>query len=291
MVLIIVILDVSFLIKNNQFLIGNMELIIFFIVGLMVGSFLNVVIYRLNLAESIFWGRSHCPHCKAKINWYDNIPLLSFILLQGKCRYCGEKISWQYPIVEFSTGLSFILLAEIFLQNHSWLNWLEVIFYLVLVSLLIVILVYDLKFLKIPLLIIWLAVAWTSAYYLLVDSFNFPVLINFWDSRFLSGLIGGAIASSFFLFLVIISREKWMGMGDVYLGFLIGLVIGWPNILLVLMLSFLLGSVVGLTLVISKRKKMSSQLPFGPFLIISLFLIIFLLKFFPAIDSYLRFYY
>ncbi len=268
-----------------------MELIIFFIIGLMVGSFLNVVIYRLNLAESIFWGRSHCPHCKAKINWYDNIPLLSFILLQGKCRYCGEKISWQYPIVEFSTGLSFVLLAEIFLQNHSWLNWLEVIFYLVLVSLLIVILVYDLKFLKIPLLIIWLAVAWTSAYYLLVDSFNFPVLINFWDSRFLSGLIGGAIASSFFLFLVIISREKWMGMGDVYLGFLIGLVIGWPNILLVLMLSFLLGSVVGLTLVISKRKKMSSQLPFGPFLIISLFLIIFLLKFFPSIDSYLRFYY
>jgi leader peptidase (prepilin peptidase)/N-methyltransferase len=81
-------------------------IIIFFILGLIIGSFLNVVVYRLNLAESIL-GRSQCPHCKAKVRWYDNVPLLSFVLLGAKCRDCGEKISWQYPILEFFTGVVF----------------------------------------------------------------------------------------------------------------------------------------------------------------------------------------
>ncbi len=267
-----------------------MTLIIFFILGLMMGSFLNVVIYRLDLAESIFSGRSHCPHCKTIIRWYDNIPLLSFILLQGRCRYCGEKISWQYPIIELLTGVVFALTAAYFFNPSSAAAWMETIFYLGLFSLLMIILAYDFKFLKIPMLIVWMAIAWTVSYYLLFDSLNFPLLTNFWDSRFMSGLVGGAVTASFFLFLVAVSREKWMGWGDIYVGFLMGLVIGWPNFFWILMLAFTGGAIVGLVLIAFKKKKMNSQLPFAPFLIVSLISVIFLLQSFPQINSYLEIY-
>src|SRR5665647_529672 len=133
-------------------------IIIFFIFGLIIGSFLNVVIYRLNLAESLL-GRSHCPHCQNKINWYDNIPLLSFILLYAKCRNCKESISWQYPVVELTTGIIFALTAYIFLASGQLENWLETIFYLGLFSALIVIFVFDLKYLEIPMPVLWLAFA------------------------------------------------------------------------------------------------------------------------------------
>ena len=265
-----------------------MTLLIFFILGLIVGSFLNVVIYRLELVESIFWGRSHCPRCKTTLHWYDNVPLVSFILLKGRCRYCGEKISWQYPLVEVLTGIIFTLTAYYFFSPQVWLSWLETAIYLGLFSLLMVIAVYDFKFLKIPMLILWLAIGWVSAGYLLLDSLNFSLMTTLWDSRFLSGLLGAIVASSFFLLLVGASHEKWMGWGDVYLSFLLGLTIGWPNVFWTLMLAFLGGSLVGLILVFSHKKKMNSPMPFGPFLIAALVISIFLLQEFPGINSYFR---
>ena len=104
-------------------------LIIFFILGLIVGSFLNVVICRLELAESIL-GRSHCPRCKSLIRWYDNIPLLSFILLRARCRDCQEKISWQYPSVELAAGIIFTAVGYYFFTISDLQAWAETLFYL-----------------------------------------------------------------------------------------------------------------------------------------------------------------
>lgn len=204
-----------------------------FILGLCVGSFLNVVINRLETKESIFFGRSHCPKCKTVLKWFDLIPLFSFFFLKRRCRKCGKEISWQYPLVELTTGLLFL---SVF--NNPY--------YLIIVSFLIVIFVYDLKHYIIPDVIIYPAI----------------VLSFFFSSFEILSLVGAV----FFLSIVLVSRGKWMGMGDVKLAVFMGFVLGWPEILSALLLSFILGATVGIILIILKRKKLKSEIPFGPFL-------------------------
>jgi prepilin signal peptidase PulO-like enzyme (type II secretory pathway) len=243
-----------------------MTILIFFIFGLILGSFLNVVIHRLNLAESLL-GRSHCPRCHHKISWYDNIPLLSFILLNAKCRYCQEKISWQYPLVELATGIIFALTAYVFLADGRLENWLEVIFYLGFFSALIVIFVFDLRHLEILMPVLWLAMVWTIIFLLLLDGLTFIPGQAVFSSRIFSGNLAGLAMFLFFFALSFGSKEKWMGMGDAYLALLIGVALGWPKIFPAWMLTFLLGSLIGISLVLAKKKTLKSQIPFGPFLV------------------------
>lgn len=243
-----------------------MTIAIFFIFGLVIGSFLNVVICRLNLAESLL-GRSHCPKCQQKISWYDNIPLLSFILLYAQCRHCRKSISWQYPAIELATGIIFTSTAYIFLENGHLENWLETVFYLGLFSTLIVIFVFDWKYLEIPMPVLWLAVAWTVIFLLALDILNFIPGQSIFSSKIFSGNLASLIAFIFFFALSYGSKEKWMGTGDAYLALLIGLALGWPKILPALVLAFLLGSLIGIGLIIAKKKTLKSQIPFGPFLV------------------------
>jgi len=119
--------------------------IIFFLLGLIIGSFLNVVVYRLNAMETLL-GRSHCPHCRKKIRWYDNVPILSFILLAAKCRDCGQKISWKYPIYEFLTGVIFMFIGNYFFSISFPITWITTAYYLIVFSLLLVIFAYDVDF-------------------------------------------------------------------------------------------------------------------------------------------------
>ncbi len=260
-------------------------IIIFFLFGLIIGSFLNVVICRLNLAES-FLGRSHCPKCQKPIRWYDNIPLLSFLLLKAQCRDCQKKISWQYPLVELATGIIFVAVAGVFLGAGSLTNWLEVIFYLGFFSALLVIFVFDLKHLEIPMPVLWLALAWTVIFWLILDGLNFIPGQEIFSSRIFSGNLGGLLAFIFFFALSFGSKEKWMGVGDAYLALLIGLALGWSRILPALMLAFLLGSIVGISLVIAKKKTLKSQIPFGPFLVSGAVIIILAFEFFPALSNW-----
>lgn len=220
-------------------------------------------------------GRSHCPACRKKIRWYDNVPVLSFILLGTKCRDCGEKISWQYPVLELATGIIFALTANFFFISLSPASWMETVFYLGLFSLLLVIFTYDFKFMEIPMLVLWIAVGWTIIYFLLSDFFNFSSVISANSLKIYSGLIGGSAAFVFFFSLSYFSKETWMGMGDAYLAFLVGLVSGWPLILPVLIMSFFIGALFGIILILLKKKTMKSQVPFGPFLIAGLILSIF----------------
>ncbi len=264
-------------------------LIIFFILGLIVGSFLNVVVYRLNLVESIS-GRSHCPRCKKNIRWYDNVPLVSFIILSARCRDCGEKISWQYPLLELATGIIFALVGNYFFALSSPVSWAETLFYLVVFSLLLVIFAYDAKYLEIPMIILWIAVGWTIIYFLFADWASFNPQLGVMSLNIFSGAIGGITAFLFFFILVSVSREKWMGMGDAYLALLIGLVLGWPKILFALMIAFTIGAIAGIVLIFLKKKTMKSQIPFAPFMVIGAMAAIFIFQALPYV-KYLLWYY
>ena len=279
-----------------------MTSLIFLILGLIVGSFLNVLVYRLQTTEKLFWDRSHCPHCKHIIRWYDNIPVVSFILLHARCRDCQKKISWQYPLVEIFTGIVFVLIGFIFFNANDLASWLTVSYYFFMASSLIVILVYDWLYMEIPSIVLWVSVALVVAYNLYADwliaygnnlgwlspvvRIKTPLLLQM---HTYSGALAAFLAFLFFFLLAAKSKEKWMGMGDVYLVILLGLFLGWPQIVLALFLAFFLGSLYGLAMLILGRKKMKSQIPFAPFLILGT--LITLLFYLPIINWYFSFYY
>ncbi len=263
-----------------------MTILIFFILGLIVGSFLNVVISRLRTAETIL-GHSHCPRCKARIRWYDNIPLFSFAILGTRCRDCKEKISWQYPSVELAAGILFALVGNYFFAAADLQSWLMTIFYLVVFSLLLVIFAYDFKFMEIPMIILWIGIIWTIASYLLFDWLNFIPREGILSIKLYSGILAGFSAFLFFFVLSAGSREKWMGIGDAYVGLLAGLIVGWPAILPALAIAFTLGAVSGLILIALKKKTMKSQVPFAPFLAAGTILVILIPKIFPEVNHWL----
>ena len=244
----------------------------FFILGLIVGSFLNVLVYRLRDAETLL-GRSLCRHCQHQIRWYDNIPLISFVLLRGTCRDCENKISWQYPLVELLTGITFALAGYAVFSAGSALPWLEIAWLLGIGSCLIVIAAYDLRFMEIPLSM--LVASALVTYGFLATSF-FLASEPFLDSRLWSGMLGGLAVGGFFFLLVWMSRETWMGWGDVWLGAVTGSVVGLPLVLPMLTLSFGLGAIVGLLAIAYQKKGLKSQIPFAPFLVTGTLTILFL---------------
>ncbi|HDZ85806.1 MAG TPA: prepilin peptidase, partial [Candidatus Moranbacteria bacterium] len=149
---------------------------------------------------------------------------------------------------------------------------------------------YDLKFMEIPMIILWIAVGWTIIYFLFADWVSFNPQLGIMSLNIFSGAIGGGVAFLFFFILVSVSREKWMGMGDAYLALLIGLVLGWPKILFALMIAFTVGAIVGIILISVKKKTMKSQIPFAPFMVIGAVVTIFILQSLPYI-KYLLWYY
>src|SRR3989344_1955663 len=216
--------------------------------GLCVGSFINVVIYRLPLDQSVVTPRSHCPNCKTKIAWYDNIPLLSYILLRGKCRYCKQTIAFQYFLVE---------LCGLFLSLAAFAYFQELLLYLayfcLLLAPLLAVIFIDLKHRIIP------------------DSISLP------------GIGAG------FLFLVAflyekIKKKEGLGGGDVKLAAMLGAFFGWQQILMILLVSSVLGSLIGL-IVVAFKKDWQYALPFGPFLAVAATLQLFFG--FPMLSWYL----
>jgi len=216
-----------------------------FFLGLCVGSFLNVLAYRLPHSLPIT-GRSFCPRCKKKIPWYDNLPLVSFVFLGGKCRFCHSPISFQYPLVELVTG---ILFAFVFFNFYPHL--ILVLYYLFLICCLIIVFVSDLRYQIIPNEAVYPAMLVSFLY-------SFPR-----TSYFLLAAIGAGL---FFLALHFLTRRRGIGMGDVKLSFLMGLVLGYPQVLVALYLAFLTGAATGVILILTGRKRFGQHIPFGPFL-------------------------
>ena len=244
-----------------------MEILVYFFVfifGLAVGSFLNCVIYRLEIGGSFLKGRSYCPHCKHVLAWKDLIPIFSFLILKGKCRYCKKKISLQYPLVELFTGILFAF-TTYNLQPTTLQQTLILCCQLFVFSCLVIIFIFDLKHYLIPDKIIYPAI--TIAFLNQILTSNIEHLT--------SNVILGILPSLFFLAIILISHETWMGLGDFKLSILMGLILGWPKILVSLFFAFFSGAVVGLILILLKRKTMKSQIPFAPFLVSGTFFAMF----------------
>jgi leader peptidase (prepilin peptidase) / N-methyltransferase len=242
------------------------ELILIFILGLCVGSFLNVLVDRLPKEESIVKGRSHCEKCKKELAWFDLIPLVSFLSLQGKCRYCRTPLSLYYPVVEFATGVLFVTTLSLSggFRIYDLRFMISLGYYLFITSSLIVVFFTDLKYGIIPDKVIVPAIL-ISFLYLILNT-NYLILPH---------LLSALGACLFFLILFLITKGKGMGFGDVKFAFLMGLVLGFPNIIVSLYIAFLTGAIVGCILIIwRKRKLKGASIPFGPFLVLGTFIAI-----------------
>ncbi|MCX6792471.1 MAG: prepilin peptidase [Candidatus Falkowbacteria bacterium] len=235
--------------------------------GFIIGSFLNCLIWRLYEDESM-GGRSHCRSCKKTIAWYDNLPVISYLILGGSCRHCKKHISWQYPIVEALVGLFFMLaiwrLISEFGAIDLWQlnNWLTLLRNWFLISIFTIIFVMDLRW-----FVIFDRVSLTAAGVVLALN----LYLGFsWQSLLISATIG----TGFFLVQFIVSHGRWIGGGDIRLGLLLGVAFGWPNVLPAIFLGYGIGAVVGLLLLAFGKKHWGSKLPLGTFLSVSALIVL-----------------
>lgn len=242
--------------------------VIIFLFGLLIGSFLNVVILRMNTGRSVVVGRSKCAHCNRELTWYELIPVFSFLGLRGKCRTCRLPVSFQYPLVELTTAIVFVVCYTklVVMAGFGLGAVIQFVFALIIASLLIVITVYDLRHKIIPDIIVYpfILLALGSIVYRVVTISGFNLG---------TALLAGPLVALPFFFLWYFSKGRLMGFGDVKLmlgiGWLVGVEVGYG----VFLLSFWIGGLVGLFLLaLTKRYGLKSEIPFGPFLILGLFI-------------------
>ncbi len=218
--------------------------------GLIVGSFLSMLIPRLHKTEKgIFFGRSHCTNCGAQLSGLELIPGLSYLWLRGKCRHCKKHISWWYPATEFISAFTFVALALKAESLSEWL-WSTGLFFVLLFVFL-----YDLRYKEIH------------------DAVMLPGIVFAFIAACLTGdivysLIGGLIGFCFFAVQYYATKGRALGAGDMRIGAFIGLMLGWHMTLIALVISYVIGSIVSIFLLITKRADAKTALPLGPFLVI-----------------------
>lgn len=243
-----------------------------FLIGAAVGSFTSVVIYRLHSGKKgIIRGRSKCPECDTKLSALDMIPIVSYLTLRGQCRYCNSEISYMYPMLELVTGCLFILLfAKFPFLNNVSLNFSIPLLGLYLLYafytfILIFTFFFDLRYFKVADEIILPGVLVG-----LIATIAYPQTPHIFDA-----LIGSAIAAGFFGLQAFISRGKWIGLGDIRVGALMGVILGWKLTIVALIISYLVGSVVSLGVIAKKRQIRGIKIPFAPILVTGTFITIF----------------
>jgi leader peptidase (prepilin peptidase)/N-methyltransferase len=275
-----------------------------FVLGLAIGSFLNVVASRYDPEKNLFnlknlGGRSHCPACKAQLRWWELVPLLSFALQRGRCRSCRGRISFQYPIVELASGvvLAFLPLAVFSAFNIRFLTLTGSSFfaYYLLASLfvlaglaLVLIAAIDLRRSLIPdelnivVGALGILIVAAKAYFNFFEGLgggsflgHYALIAGFRSNVFVNHGAAAAIGFLLFLSIVLLSRGRGMGMGDVKLAGALGLLLGWPDAMLALIISFIIGAIVSVVFLIVRAKTMKSMIPFGPFMSAAAFVVIF----------------
>lgn len=237
--------------------------IIIFLYGLLIGSFVNVCIYRIAKEENIVFPSSHCPKCKTSLKCYDNIPVISYFILVGKCRYCKSKISPQYPLIEISNATIYLLLF------YKFNFMVDFIFYSMIFSILIIIAMIDLKEMIIPDSLV-MSILILSILHKLINYILNKTPIN------LLVCIGGMVLAGGLFILIILISKGGMGGGDVALIGALGFILGIRKILLTIFLSFILGAIISIILLIGKIKGKSDPIPFGPFIILGFIISLFL---------------
>lgn len=249
-----------------------MVILILVVFGLCLGSFVNALVWRVREQDkrkssrlSIMHGRSMCPHCRHELAWYDLVPVLSWLSLKGKCRYCRKAISWQYPLVELATAglfvLSYLFWPEGALFQDFWAT-IRFIGWLPLLAGFMALLVYDIRWMLLP----------NRIMYPVLGIVSLLTLANIADggvSAALNALYGLLVGGGLFMLIFQVSAGKWIGGGDVKLGFAAGLLLADPVLaFLMLMTASTLGTLVVLPALAVRRLSATSRIPFGPFLII-----------------------
>ncbi|MBI2330357.1 prepilin peptidase [Candidatus Daviesbacteria bacterium] len=267
-----------------------------FIVGVVLGSLVKALADR-SLGMKSFWGRSYCPSCKAGLRWYDLFPIFSYIFLNGKCRYCKKKIPLEYPITEIILG---ILIAYLFTQTQfSLISIPDLILKIFFIVILVVLFITDFKKMFIPdrIVIPAIIISLISLVAITVYKIGYlyfylsqspigrkllPPYSDYFQRHALAaaeplylGILMGLLIGGFFLSLIIITRGKGMGGGDVKLGAFIGLMLGFPQALFAVVLSFLTGAIFSIILIIAGKKHFGQTIPFGPFLVLGSLIMLF----------------
>lgn len=235
-----------------------------FICGLILGSFLNSWMWRVHDNIRILSNsRSICPFCHYQLRWYENIPLLSWIFLRAHCRNCRRKIHYSYFFVELFTGLLMVYVSHKFLamQHFSEWNLFRDVFF---ITFLIVIFVYDWRYKEVIEKLVW-------------SGLIIGLLINHYALHYTWGnmLLGMLFGVGFFWLQYVVSHGRWIGGGDIRLGLMFGAWLGWPNIVLAIFLAYLIGALAVTPLLIFNKKDMRSEVPFGTFLAVGVFITIY----------------
>jgi leader peptidase (prepilin peptidase)/N-methyltransferase len=258
-----------------------------FLFGLAIGSFLNVIALRYDGDHFLFdpkeiGGRSHCPHCKETLRWFELFPVLSFLVQRGKCLRCHKRIGFQYPLVELISGLIFVtvplrLFPAIALAHGPLLIIPLSAIWIVALEILLLIAYIDIRLgiipdeLNVALGILGLIEIFFVAQYFGIGNPSFFGIFagmfglqgNVWINHVVAALVG----TLFFAGLVAVTRGKGMGMGDVKLALPLGLLFGWPDIIMIMAFSFIIGGFFGVIAILAKNKTMKSAVPFAPFLV------------------------
>lgn len=294
-----------------------------FTLGLMIGSLTSCLASR-SLTKESFWGRSYCDRCKHKLAWYDLFPIFSYLLLKGKCRYCNARLSLEFPLVELLTGIlvSLLFLKNLPVNNNDFINYFstfnlvnflnlaDLVFQIFVVTVFLIVFITDFKTGLIPNRITYPAVV-IAFFYILVlsiarvfflytslagsilgkyllppnsDYFFRHAIIN--AALFFDGIIGAFVLFAFFGLVILITKGRGMGLGDLKLGIFMGLVLGFEKALLALMIAFINGSVIGIILILKDRKNLKKTIPFGPFLVLGSLLALYYGK--EILDWYFR---
>lgn len=233
-----------------------------FLFGLIIGSFLNVCIYRIPRGESIVFPSSRCPSCQHQLQVKDLVPLFSYIILRGKCRYCGEKIHFRYPLIELINSLGWVLVVLLYNGEIS----AQSIAGMFLFSFSLVLSFIDLKHFLIPNSLVILLLITGAIYHLVLGELS------------LLQLFGGMVVGFIVPLLIALFSGGGMGGGDIKLCAAMGLWLGYPAIIYAMFIGALLGSIIGIILMILKLKTRKDPIPFGPFLVLGLLAIFFFQK-------------
>lgn len=251
----------------------NLELILLLILGAALGSFIGAYSWRVPKGKSIIYGRSICDHCHREIEWYDNIPIVSFIALKGSCRNCHQRISWRYPVIEAAAALGLGGLY-LFIQNCPalgvapvclWSSWLgplsiAVLGFLYLVTLSVFIIDFENQIIPDELVFIG---------FILI----FAIFVLGGRGDFYANISSSFFAALFLLAIYFLTKGKGMGLGDVKFALVPAFFLGLRLSIIWMFGAFLTGSIVGLILVLSKKAKFGKQIAFGPFLAFSFIVI------------------
>jgi prepilin signal peptidase PulO-like enzyme (type II secretory pathway) len=247
--------------------------------GLLIGSFINALVWRLHNGKSIVAGRSMCPHCSHALRPVDLIPVVSFVALGGKCRDCHKPISIQYPLVELATAVLFGL-SYLALMPQTSVGWVSFLVWLYILGSFMVLFIYDLRWMLLPDKVVFPAIIVAYLHTLALYWLGAPTRAVV-GPQTAAVVFGGA-----FLALAVAGRGKWMGGGDVKLVTLMGLVLGFKLTLLALFIAFVAGGAVGASLIILRGSRRPKYIAFGPFLITGS--VVAMLVGTPVVDWYLR---